>query len=82
MGLNAVSFRMIAGGPQTKMGEIMVIDEVNLQPMEKSPCQVKVNVADYISGGMRMRRYKYLNSLLYGQLTKFPRKISQRSSYT
>ena len=63
---------VIAGGPQTKMGRFLVIDEVNLPANGKVPLSSKVNVADYISGGHEDEDIEYLDSLLYDLINKVP----------
>lgn len=63
---------VIAGGPQTKMGRFLVIDEVNLPASGKIPLGSKVNVADYISGGHEEEDIEYLDNLLFDLIYKVP----------
>lgn len=63
---------VIAGGPQTKMGRFLVIDEVNLPESGKVPLSSKVNVADYISGGHEKEDIEYLDGLLFNLIYKVP----------
>lgn len=63
---------VIAGGPQTKMGDFLIKEDVEIQPDEKIHVFSKVRVADYIAGGHEPGDLTYLNNLLYEQLYQDP----------
>ena len=62
---------VIAGGPQTKMGDFLIYD-VEIVPDEKIHFFSKVLVADYIAGGHKKEDIEYLDSLLFNLLYDSP----------
>lgn len=62
---------VIAGGPQTKMGDFLIHD-VEIVPGEEIHFFSKVKVADYIAGGHEKEDIKYLDSLLFNLIYDSP----------
>lgn len=62
---------VIAGGPQTKMGDFLVHDVEIPENGRISPGS-KVSVADYVAGGHNEEHLQYLDSLLYDLLYDSP----------
>lgn len=63
---------VIAGGPQTNMGDFLIRENVEIKPDEEIHPFSKVRVADYIAGGHETEDLIYLNNLLYEQLYNNP----------
>ncbi len=64
---------VIAGGPQTKIGNFLIKEDVNIKIGEKIHPFSKIKVADYISGGHEEEDVNYLNNLLYELLYNSPK---------
>jgi hypothetical protein len=62
---------VIAGGPQTKMGDFLMYD-VEVIPNKEIHFFSKVKVADYIAGGHEKEDIEYLDSLLFDLLYDSP----------
>lgn len=63
---------VIAGGPQTKMGDFLIKEDIQPMPDDQIHSFSKIRVADYIAGGHGEEDLKYLNNLLYEQLNINP----------
>jgi hypothetical protein len=62
---------VIAGGPQTRMGDFLVHD-VEIVPGEEIHFFSKVKVADFIAGGHEKEDLEYLDNLLFDLLYDSP----------
>lgn len=62
---------VIAGGPQTKMGDFLMHD-VKIVPGEELHFFSKVKVADFIAGGHEKEDLEYLDNLLFNLLYDSP----------
>ncbi len=59
---------VIAGGPQTKLGDFLLKHEVQIPSNGKIHPGSKMSVAEYISGGHEEEDVEYLDNLLYDLL--------------
>lgn len=63
---------VIAGGPQTKMGDFLIKENDEIKPDDQIHPFSKIRVADYIAGDHKKEDMIYLNNLLYDQIYKSP----------